>query len=214
MRLAVRLQGTAVRATMATGRKIMKLSKELLPASVRVEPSGLNYLFGNFLDQIVAGQRRGLIVAALVIMLLMMIWMGSLRIGLVSMIPNLIPILALGGLIGLLWKQADSDIIAIAIIAIGIGVDDTIHFLMRLRIETARSDDTMRALERTFYFSGRAIVITTIIIAVGFAPFAISDYLSIHMIGTLIPFTLVMALLADIYLVPAMARLGWIRFKK
>jgi predicted RND superfamily exporter protein len=214
MRLAARLKTNAVRATCATGHKVKTIADTTMPKDIKVEPSGLNYLFGDFLDDIVAGQRLGLIVAAVVIMLLMMIWMRSVKIGLLSMIPNLIPILALGGLVGLRWDQVDSDIIAVAILALGIGVDDTIHFLMRLRFEAARSPDTVAALERTFYYSGRAIVITTIILAVGFAPFATSDYLSINMMGTLIPFTLVIALLADIFLVPAMARLGMIRFRK
>jgi len=101
----------------------------------------------------------------------------------------------------------------IASIAIGIGVDDTIHYLVRFRFEAARSSDTVTAMHRTFSYSGRAIIITTAILSVGFAPFATSDYFSTRMMGTLLPFTLVVALLADLLLVTALIRIGIIRFQ-
>ena len=141
----------------------------------------------------------------------MIIWMKSVRIGLWSMLPNLLPILVLGGYLGLFYDEIDSDTITIAMIAIGIGVDDTIHFLMRWRFESARSTTTAEALDRTFHFSGRAIIITTVILAAGFAPFAFSDYYSVRIMGTLLPFTLVVALLADLLFVPALVKLGAIK---
>ena len=67
---------------------------------------------------------------------------------------------------------------------------------------------------RTFDFAGRAIVITTLILVVGFAPFALSDYYSIWIMGTLLPAILVVALIADLLLVPSLAAVGWLRFSK
>ena len=153
----------------------------------------------------------GLVFAFTLILLLMILWMKSVRIGLWSMVPNLLPILTLAGYLGLFYDEVDSDTITIAMIAIGIGVDDTIHFLMRLRFESARSDCSLEALHRTFHFSGRAIIITTAILAFGFAPFAVSDYYSVGIMGTLLPFTLIIALLADLLLVPALVKIGAIK---
>jgi len=130
-----------------------------------------------------------------------------------SMIPNILPLLALGGYIGFFWDKTDSDTIIIAMIAIGIGVDDTIHFLSRLRFESSRTADADTALMHTFHFSGRAMVTTTIILVAGFMPLGLSDYFSIRIFGTLLPFTLVVAILADILLVPALVTLGVIRFR-
>ena len=98
-------------------------------------------------------------------------------------------------------------------VAIGIGVDDTIHFLMRLRFETSKTDDLPEAVRRTFQYSGRAIIMTSVILVAGFAPFALSDYFSVKIFGTLLPFCLIVALLADLFWAPAMVRLGWLNFR-
>ena len=114
---------------------------------------------------------------------------------------------------GGVWDVVDSDTILVATFAIGIAVDDTIHFLTRLRYESSRTRDRNVALQRTFVFTGRAIVQTTIILCLGFSPFAWSDYFSTRIIGTLLPMTLVMALVADLLLVPALVELGVLRFE-
>ena len=130
------------------------------------------------------------------------------------MIPNAFPLLVLGGTLGLVYDEVDSDTLFLAMLAIGIGVDDTIHFLMRFRLERSRSTDRQEALIRTFEFAGRAIIMTTVTLALGFAPFVLSGYFSIWILGVYLPLTLVVALLADLLLVPAMAQVGWIRFRK
>ena len=214
MKLSLQLPGEAVRETYETGVAIKGLAREMLGDSVDIEISGLLYLMGEWLDEIIAGQRRGLLFAMFSIAIAMMLGLRSIRVGLWSMIPNVLPLLVLGGYLGLFWDQVDSDALAIAMIAIGIGVDDTIHFLMRFRIESRRQDNIQDAIERTFHFSGRGIIITSIILVTGFSPFALSDYFSMHIMGTLLPMTLIVALLADLLFVPALASLGAIRFKK
>jgi predicted RND superfamily exporter protein len=145
---------------------------------------------------------------------MMVIGLGSIRVGLGSMLPNVLPLLCLGGYLGVAYDRIDSDTLVIAIMALGIGVDDTIHFLMRYRIESRRTEDTRVAVERTYAFSGRAIILTTMVLVLGFLPFSSSDYFSAFMIGTFLPGVLVMALLADLLLVPALVQVGWLRFKK
>jgi predicted RND superfamily exporter protein len=110
--------------------------------------------------------------------------------------------------VGLFHDFVDSDALILAMLAIGIGVDDTIHFMMRYRLEAERTEDRTEALKRTYDFAGRAIVITTLTLALGFAPFAFAGYYSITILGTLLPMTLVVALSADLLLVPALAQVG------
>ncbi|HPQ71234.1 MAG TPA: MMPL family transporter, partial [bacterium] len=117
------------------------------------------------------------------------------------------------GYMGLFMHRVDSDLMAICMIAIGIGVDDTIHFLMRLRIEGQRQETTAAAVRETFYFSGRGIMMTSVILVLGFLPFALSEYLSLFMLGTLLPVTLIVALAADLYLVPALVHVRVIRYR-
>ena len=207
-------QGMHVRASYDLGRSAEALAATHLPAGSAVEATGAFFLIGGWPDEIIAGQKRGLGLAFLSILVMMAIALRSIGAGLWSMIPNVLPLLVLGGFAGLFWDKTDSDTMAIGMIAIGIGVDDTIHFLMRLRLESQRTDDLQEALRRTFHFSGRAIVITTLVLVAGFSPFLMSDYLTVQYFGNLLPMCLVAALAADLLLVPALATLGLFRFRK
>jgi predicted RND superfamily exporter protein len=213
MRLGLCLKDDGVYAAFNAGEAARAHADEILGGRARVEVSGLTYLLGDWLDNIVTGQKRGLAFAFTTIMIMMMIALRSLSAGAWSMIPNAIPLLALGGYLGLFWEATDSDTMAMAVIAIGIGVDDTIHFLMRYRLELKKTGDVTEAIDKTFHYSGRAIVITTVILLVGFAPFALSDYFTTRIMGTLLPGCLVMALAADLLLVPALVKLGAFRFR-
>jgi predicted RND superfamily exporter protein len=170
-------------------------------------------LLGGWLDEIIAGQRNGVLASAGVIALMMVVGLRSLRVGLWSMLPNLLPLVVLFGGLALVWDPVDSDTLIVAMMALGIGVDDTVHFLMRYRLEAARSADTEVALARTFAFAGRAIVTTTVILGLGFLPLVAADYVPLSLVGLLLPTALVLALVADLLLVPALVRLGWMRFE-
>jgi predicted RND superfamily exporter protein len=214
LRVGLRLDGEGFRGTYELGRLAESLGRERLGPEYRVEASGLTFLLGGWLGAILTGQRRGLGVSIAAITLMMMIGLRSVSVGLWSMIPNLLPLLFLGGYVGLAWPAVDSDTLIVAMMAIGIGVDDTIHFLMRYRIEAARASSPQEAIGRTMTFAGRAIVITSVILVVGFAPTATSDYFTTRILGTLLPMTLVHALLADLLLVPALVRVGAIGFRR
>ena len=212
-RVAIRANERRMRATYELGMEAERMAAEVLPPDAVVEASGMNVLAGGWLDEIVLGQQRGVGFGVLTITLLMCIGLGSLRVGLISMVPNLMPLLVLIGGIGLVHGEGDSDTAMVLMMAIGIGVDDTIHFLTRYRMESLRCQDPAEALQRTFGFAGRAIVMTTVILALGFLPFALTDYYSTRILGTLLPLALVTAMLADLLLVPAMVEVGWIKFR-
>lgn len=212
MRVAARLAENGFLFSSKAGGKAKELGERLFARKATVHVSGLTYLLGEFLDDILNGQKMGLVFAFIMIFLMMSLMFKSLNIGLWSMVPNILPLLALGGYVGYFWDATDTDTIIVAMIAIGIGVDDTIHFLTRLKFESARTPDPVDALQRAFHFCGRAMMSTTLILALGFLPFAVSDYFTVHMLGTLLPYTLVVAVLADILLVPALVKLDFVRF--
>lgn len=213
LRIAMRADTDGFRGVADIGLAAEAMAPEIVGELATVDATGLAFLIGDWLDEIFAGQRRGLALSAVLIGVMMMIALRSAPAGLASMLPNVLPLLCLGGWVGTMWDQVDSDTFIIAIVAIGIGVDDTIHFLVRFRVESLRNEDRDEAIRRTFDFAGRAIVMTTVILVVGFLPFALSDYLTTRMMGTLLPLCLVVALLADLLLVPAMARVGLFRFR-
>jgi len=213
-RLSLRLTERGVRTTAAVGYRGRDLGDELLGDLASVEPSGLTYLIGDWLDEIVTGQRNSVIVSVILVAILMSLALGSVKIGIISMFPNLLPLLAIAGWIGFAWDSMDSDTLIVGVMAIGIGVDDTIHFLVRYRLEEARSATTADAIARTFHYAGGAMAMTTIILVIGFLPFGISDYFSVDMIGKLLPTALIVALLADVLLVPALVELGPLRLRR
>jgi uncharacterized protein len=212
LRMLVRIPEQGVRETYAIGQQAMTFGDEIAAAGGEIQTTGSLYLMGGWVGEIITGQLDGLLTALISIGILMALGLWSWRIGLWSMIPNLFPLLALGGVLGLAYGTVDTDAIALAMIAVGIGVDDTIHFLMRYRLASARTNDRSEALRETFHFSGRAIVITSIVLIAGFLPFATSDYFPLYIMGTMLPLCLAVALLADLLLVPAMATVGLIRF--
>ncbi len=206
--MTVFVAGNRARRTAEVGRAVESRGVARLGAG-NVEALGRTYLHGEWLGEIVRGQRNGLLGSALVITLLMIIGLRSWRMGLWSMLPNLVPLFATAGAMGALWGEVDPEALTLLILAIGIGVDDTIHFLTRYRLESARADG--QALARTYAFAGRAILMTTVILIVGFVPFVASDYMTIRTFGIMLPLCLFVALLADLLLVPAMIKVGWLR---
>jgi len=212
LRMMARLKTTALRTTSADVRSAQALADATLPEGVHAEALSLTGLYGDFMDEMVAGQHRGLLFAGSTIAVLMVIGLGSLRVGLWSMVPNLLPLLAVIGVASLTRPVVDSDTMIIMMMAIGIGVDDTIHFLMRFKLESRRAE-LGEAIRRTMDYAGRGIVLTSVILVVGFAPMALSDYFSIWLMGTYLPLALLVALAADVYLVPALATVGLLRYR-
>jgi predicted RND superfamily exporter protein len=210
-RIGVRLESEKMRAGYEVGVDALADASEHLEGAT-LEPQGMIYLMGGWLDELIAGQQRGLLFTFVLITFFMIIGLRSLWIGCWSMLPNALPLLAVGGLCGLIWDEVDSDTLIMAMYAIGIGVDDTVHFMMRYKTEAAREPDPEVALRKTFSFAGRAIVMTTLVLALGFMPFATSGYFSVQIMGTLLPFTLVVALVADLLLVPSLISVGLLRF--
>ena len=212
MRVFVRLNVGGLRETHEAGVKVQKLAVDTLPDIVKAEATGMAYLIGGWLDRIISAQKKGVGISFFVISLLMIFAFRSLRAGLWSMIPNVLPLLVLGGYVGFAWDFTDSDTFMIAMLAIGMGVDDTIHFLTRYRLELARHDDEQEALRHTYHYAGRGIVMTTLILTIGFCPFIFCQYFSLKILGTLLPMVLIVALLADLLLLPALVRLRLLRF--
>jgi len=212
MRLRLHLNNSGFFSAKRVSHKALAEGQDTLGDTVRIEATGLITLLGEWVSGFIDGQKRGLIFAFLTILMMMSISLRSFTCGLWSMLPNIIPLLMLGGYVGWFWDTVDSDTLLVAVIAIGISVDDTIHFLFRYRYERERTDDVAIALDRTFHFSGRAIIITSVILVVGFMPFGFSDFFTVRIMGTLLPLSLAGALLTDLLLIPAMIKLGIFRF--
>lgn len=155
-------------------------------------------------DEIAKSQFNGFALALLLISFIMIITLGSLRGGLMGMIPNAIPSFLAFGLMGLFGIPLDTDTLLIAPVILGIAVDDTIHFMTHYRVELAKTKSISIALESAIREVGQAVLFTTMIIGLGFAVLSFSDYLGMAKVGFFGSLSIFVALLCDLFLIPAM----------
>lgn len=193
--------------TTATSRLVARLD-EALEASplVHTERSltGIGALWLKLMDHIVTSQIQGFLIAFSVITLMMIAIFQSVRIGLISMIPNLTPVLVALGAMGWLGISLDYNKVMIAAIAIGISVDDTIHLMSRFHHEFERHGRYVTALRESLGDVGRALVITSIALVLGFLVFGGSELRSQATFGGLLASAIVTALVADFFFMPAL----------
>lgn len=147
-------------------------------------------------------QTFGIAIIAVTVVLLLVF--GNLRLGLVSIIANMLPAaLAFGGL-GLLGLPVDFSTVLIAPIIIGIAVDDTIHFISHYQQQLAVEGDIVRALKRTIETVGQAVIFTSLILGLGLAILMFSSSVGTATVGLMGSMAILTALLSDLFLLPAL----------
>ena len=123
------------------------------------------------------------------------------------MVPNLAPIVVTLGVMGWLGITLDMSNMLLGTVAIGLAVDDTIHFFHNFRNYYTRSGNARDAVRETMLSTGRAILFTTLVLVTGFWLFMFASLINLIQFGFLIGITLIVALLADVLLAPAMMEL-------
>lgn len=144
----------------------------------------------------------GLSIAFLIVALISGLMFRNLPMVVISLIPNMLPLLMIAGIMG--WSDIDLKLSTSIIftIAFGIAVDDTIHFISKLRIELAKGKALKEAVESSFLSAGKAIIITSIILCGGFMTLSLSSFLGTFYIGVLISTTLLLAVVSDLFVLP------------
>jgi hypothetical protein len=166
--------------------------------------TGMIGLLARTITAAIHSMAKSYAIALGVITLLMILLIGRIRIGLLSMIPNLAPILLMLGVIGFFHLPMDLFTMMVASIAIGLAVDDTIHFMHNFRRYYERNGDPAEAVHRTLQTTGRAMLVTTIVLSIGFFVFSFATMSNIRNFGLLTGFTIAAALVADYLLAPAL----------
>ena len=134
----------------------------------------------------------------------MVILFKSFRLAMLSILPNIIPLMFAGGLMGYLGIKLRPSTAMTFSIALGIAVDDTIHFLSRFRQEFKKSGDYYGAISRTLLTTGKAIISTTIILSLGFFVLVFSKFVPNHEFGILATIILIVALGGSLILLPVL----------
>lgn len=171
---------------------------------VQFEITGMMMLFGQILTNTISSMIKSYAVALVIITLLMVLLIGKVRIGLLSMIPNLFPILTTMGIIGWMSLPMDLFTMMVAGIAIGLAVDDTIHFMHNFRRYYEISGDPIKAVHETLHTTGRAMLVTSVVLSIGFFIFGFATMKNIINFGVLTGITIILALASDYLIAPAL----------
>jgi predicted RND superfamily exporter protein len=184
--------------------KIRAFGQEHFPPELTVHPTGNLILLTHTTGDIVTGQIQSLSLAGGVIFAIMAAMFLSARVGLIAMIPNLFPILAFFGVMGASGAVLNLGTSIIASIALGIAVDNTIHLMTRLSSEVRVAADQEQALLQTLAAVGKPSLYASVILFWGFLVLYLSTFVPIQEFGLLSAFTIVVAFVGDVVLLPAL----------
>jgi predicted RND superfamily exporter protein len=177
-----------------------------LPKTAKIATTGAVYTLISTIGQLIRDLIKSFGFSMIVITIIMMFLLKGLKLGFISMIPNLTPILWLLGLMGFVGIPIDMNNILIASIAIGIAVDDTIHYLHHFRVTYEVHKDPFLAIHHSFRHSARAMVSTSVILMLGFFVYMTSSMNNLKVFGLLIGLSSGLALFVDLTLGPALVR--------
>lgn len=183
-------------------------AKEIFPGA-SVTAVGNLPQYNVMMQYLVRGQMLSFIISVLIIGVILMIAFQSVKVGLIGLIPNLMPAVFVGGIMG--WAGVPLDMMTATIIPmmLGMAVDDTIHFINHSKLEYDRCGKYPLSINRTFRVVGVAIVTTSIITSAVFGAFTTSPCAMNFHFGLLAIVGIVSALAADLFVTPILVK----RFK-
>lgn len=175
-----------------------------LNATDKINKTGIGALWVQMGEYIASSQITGYSITFSIIALILCLVFGSIKVGVIAMIPNLLPILVVLGVMGWADLHLDYMRLLLATVAIGIAVDDTVHMMSRFRREFLRLGNYQAAMQASLLGVGRAIIITSVILTLSFSIFLVSDMAVLASFGVLLSITIFAALLADLFLMPVL----------
>jgi predicted RND superfamily exporter protein len=178
------------------------LSQNIDPDVATVQLSNLMVLYNNMLQSLFHSQITMLGLVLLIVFLMFLILFRSLKLTFIALIVNIVPIAMVFGFMGWLHIPLDIMTITIAAIAMGIGIDDTIHYIHRFQVEFETDNRYYLSMHRTNNSIGNAMYFTTLVIVIGFSILTLSNLVPTIYFGLLTMFAMIAALLSDLILLP------------
>lgn len=171
---------------------------------IDIHLTGTGHLLDKNMSTLALSLTQGLLIAIGLVSLLMGFLYKSFKMVLIAIVPNVLPLLMLGAVLGYLGIDLKVSTAIIFTISFGIAVDDTIHFMSKFKLELNKGKSMLYALKRTYLSTGRAIVLTTFILCSGFLLLMLSDFLGTFYVGLFLSLTLVFALISDLFVLPVL----------
>jgi predicted RND superfamily exporter protein len=174
-----------------------------------VVTTGTLSLFRALGQHIATGQMKSFLFAFIAITLIMSLVLRSIKLGLIAMVPNVLPIIIALGAMGLAGAELNMTMLILAPMILGVAVDDSIHFFIRYRNHFNESGQYELAYQKTMATVGRPILLTTMVLMVGFMGFLFSDFQGPKVFAIASGLAFLSALLADFMFVPVLFR--WLK---
>lgn len=175
-----------------------------LPPDVELISGGYMPLYAKLVEHLVWSQVTSIAITTAVVFCLIALLFRSLRYALLSFLPNVLPVALTLGLMGYLGIRLDMATVMVAAIALGVAVDDTIHFLYKFRACHAEGGSVEGALHDTITSTGRAILSTSLIVILGFMALSLASIRTVSLFGILLCVTMLAALIAEFLVTPAL----------
>ncbi|MDA3909263.1 MAG: efflux RND transporter permease subunit, partial [Sulfurimonas sp.] len=191
----------------ALSQELTSLMKEELGDEIEITITGMVPLFLRTLVAAMDTMGTSYLTAFLLITIMMIILLGSIKIGLVSMIPNVLPVVMSLGFMKMVGMPLDMFTMLVGAIIIGLSVDDTVHFFHNYKKYQKQGLSVKEAVEETMLGTGRAMVATTIVLALGFFVYMFASLSNLINFGILTGGAIIVALISDIILAPALLKL-------
>jgi len=145
---------------------------------------------------------RSIILAGFLIFILLWIFLGSLRLSLISLIPNFFPVFMLLGTMVWFGIALDTATASIASIVLSFSIDDTMHFIWHYRMERKQGGSAAKARKKTMAHVGRAIVFTSLVLFAGYALMWFGSLKTVVYFGTLTASSIIAALISQLFIFP------------
>ena len=179
--------------------------QENLPSWMQTKPTSAQVMFTYIAERNVENMVTGTIVAIVAISIILMLALQSFRLGLLSLVPNGLPILATFGAWALIVGEVGFSVATVASISLGIIVDDTVHLLSKyVRARRAHEGNAAEAIRYAFKNVGVAIVVNTVVLSAGFLVLLTSSFKVNADMGLLTAIAIVFALVLDFLFLPAL----------
>ena len=180
------------------------IEKRLAGLEVDYYFTGITPILGSTFAKMLTATAESYMLAGIAITMMMVLLIGNVKLGLLSMIPSLLPILMVLAAVSILGIKLDILTMLVGSIAIGLTVDDNVHFMHSFRRVYQHTGDPVYAVEQTLLSTGRAMLITSIVLSAGFYIYTESGMVNMQLFGMVTAACIVLALVATFLLAPAL----------
>lgn len=187
--------------------QLTAMLKSELGTGVEITVTGMVPLFQRTLSAAMSSMAISYVVAFVIIAIMMIFLLGSVKIGLISMIPNVLPIIMTLGFMSMLDMPLDMFTMLVGAIVIGLSVDDTVHFFHNYARYHHMGYSARESVKQTMIGTGRALVATSIVLSLGFFVYAFASLTNLINFGILAGGAIIIALFSNILLGPALLTL-------